>query len=156
VDCQGYAPPLNLSMVAAYTPPNIDVSITDECISPIDLKKDVDLVGLTAYTNSAFCAYEIADAFRKRGVTVVMGGIHASNLPEEALEHCDAVVVGEAEGAWDQLMLDFSRGQLKRVYQNSQLASLEGLPLPRRDLLNPDDYVTINTVQTTRGCPHNW
>jgi radical SAM superfamily enzyme YgiQ (UPF0313 family) len=152
---KAYSPPLNLSMIAAYTPPNIDVSITDECVSPIDLERDVDLVGLTAYTNSACRAYEIADAFRKRGVTVVMGGVHVSNLPGEALEHCDAVVVGEAEGAWEQLMLDFSRGQLKRVYQNKHLVSLESLPIPRRDLLTPDDYVTINTVQTTRGCPHN-
>jgi len=152
---KAYSPPLNLSMIAAYTPPNIDVSITDECVSPIDFDKDVDLVGLTAYTNSAFRAYEIADAFRRRGVTVVMGGVHVSNLPGEALEHCDAVVVGEAEGAWEQLMLDFSRSQLKRVYQNDHLASLEGLPVPRRDLLTPDDYVTINTVQSTRGCPHN-
>jgi len=152
---KAYSPPLNLVMIAAYTPPNIDVSITDECVSPIDFEKDVDLVGLTAYTNSASRAYEIADAFRRRGVTVVMGGVHASNLPGEALEHCDAVVVGEAEGAWEQLMLDFSRGQLKRVYQNNRLASLKGLPIPRRDLLTPDDYVTINTVQTTRGCPHN-
>jgi radical SAM superfamily enzyme YgiQ (UPF0313 family) len=152
---KAYSPPLNLSMIAAYTPPNIDVSITDECVSPIDFENDVDLVGLTAYTNSASRAYEIADAFRRRGVTVVMGGVHVSNLPGEALEHCDAVVVGEAEGAWEQLILDFSRGQLKRVYQNNRLASLEGLPIPRRDLLTPDDYVTINTVQTTRGCPHN-
>jgi len=152
---KAYSPPLNLSMIAAYTPPNIDVSITDECVSPIDFDKDVDLVGLTAYTNSAFRAYEIADAFRRRGVTVVMGGVHVSNLPGEALEHCDAVVVGEAEGAWEQLVLGFSRSQLKRVYQNNHLASLEGLPVPRRDLLTPDDYVTINTVQSTRGCPHN-
>ncbi|UCE34732.1 MAG: B12-binding domain-containing radical SAM protein [Deltaproteobacteria bacterium] len=152
---KAYSPPLNLSMIAAYTPPNINVSITDECVSPIDFEKDVDLVGLTAYTNSACRAYEIADAFRKRGVTVVMGGVHVSNLPGEALEHCDAVVVGEAEGAWEQLMLDFSRSQLKRVYQNNHLVSLESLPIPRRDLLTPDDYVTINTVQTTRGCPHN-
>ena len=94
---KAYSPPLNLSMIAAYTPPNIDVSITDECVSPIDFEKDVDLIGLTAYTNSACRAYEIADAFRKRGVTVIMGGVHVSNLPGEALEHCDAVVIGEGE-----------------------------------------------------------
>lgn len=84
-----------------------------------------------------------------------MRGIHASNLPEEALNHCDAVVIGEAEGAWQRLMSDFSHGRLERIYQNEQLVCLEGLPVPRRDLLRPDDYVTINTVQTTRGCPHN-
>jgi len=142
-------------MVAAYTPIEVEVSITDECVKPIDFEKDVDLVGLTAYTNSAPRAYEIADAFRQRGVPVVMGGVHASTLPEEALEHCDAVVVGEAEGVWQRLISDFFHGRLERTYQNGQLVRLEGLPMPRRDLLRPEDYVTINTVQTTRGCPHN-
>jgi radical SAM superfamily enzyme YgiQ (UPF0313 family) len=152
---KAYAPPLNLCMVAAYTPPDSEVSITDECVEAIDFEKEVDLVGLTAYTNAAPRAYEIADAFRRRGVPVVMGGVHASTLPEEALEHCDAVVVGEAEGVWQRLIKDFSQGRLKEIYENDGLASLEDLPLPRRDLLRPDDYVTINTVQTTRGCPHN-
>jgi radical SAM superfamily enzyme YgiQ (UPF0313 family) len=152
---KAYAPPLNLCMVAAYTPPDSEVSITDECVEAIDFEKEVDLVGLTAYTNAAPRAYEIADAFRRRGVPVVMGGVHVSTLPEEALEHCDAVVVGEAEGVWQRLIKDFSQGRLKEIYENDGLASLEDLPLPRRDLLRPDDYVTINTVQTTRGCPHN-
>ncbi len=152
---KAYSPPLNLCMVAAYVPEDCEVSITDECVEGIDFEKDVDLVGLTAFTNTAPRAYEIADVFRRQGVTVVMGGIHASTIPEEALEHCDAVVVGEAEGAWQRLVSDFSQGRLERIYQNDQLASLEGLPLPRRDLLQRDDYVTINTVQTTRGCPHN-
>jgi len=152
---RAYSPPLNLCMVAAYTPRDYDVSITDECVKPIDFEKDVDLVGLTAYTNSAPRAYEIADAFRRRGVTVVMGGVHASTLPEEALEHCDAVVIGEAEGVWRRLLNDFSSDRLGRLYQNEGLVSLEGLPMPRRDLLRRDDYVTLNTVQTTRGCPHN-
>ena len=152
---KSYAPPLNLCMVAAYTPKDFEVSITDEGVNSIDFETDVDLVGLTAYTNSAPRAYEIADTFRRRGVPVIMGGVHASTLPEEALKHCDAVVVGEAEGAWQKLIGDFSRGRLERVYQNDQLVNLEGLPMPKRDLLQPDDYVTINTVQTTRGCPHN-
>jgi radical SAM superfamily enzyme YgiQ (UPF0313 family) len=152
---KAYSPPLNLCMIAAYTPEDIEISITDECAQPIAFNKDVDLVGLTAYTNTAPRAYQIADAFRQRNVPVVMGGIHASTLPEEALEHCDSVVVGEAEGAWQRVIEDFRGGHLERIYRNDQLVSLEGLPRPRRDLLNPDDYVTINTVQTTRGCPHN-
>ncbi len=152
---KAYSPPLNLCMVAAYTPGDVEVSITDECVKLIDFEMDVDLVGLTAYTNAAPRAYEIADTFRRRGVPVVMGGVHASNLPEEALEHCDAVVVGEAEGAWQRLIGDFTESCLKRIYQNDHLVSLEALPIPRRDLLLPSDYVTINTVQTTRGCPHN-
>jgi radical SAM superfamily enzyme YgiQ (UPF0313 family) len=150
---RAYSPPLNLFMIAAYTPMDVEVSITDECVKPIDFEKDVDLVGITAYTNAAPRAYEIADAFHRRGITAIMGGIHASNLPEEALNHCDAFVIGEAEGAWQRLMSDFSHGRLERIYQNEQLVCLEGLPVPRRDLLRPDDYVTINPVQTTRAVP---
>jgi len=152
---KAYSPPLGLCMIAAYTPDDIEVQITDECVKPIDFDKDIDLVGLTAYTNNALRAYEIADVFRQRGVPVVMGGVHASTLPEEALEHCDSIVIGEAEGAWQRLISDFSHGQLERVYKNDQLVSLEDLPIPRRELLLSDDYVTINTIQTTRGCPHN-
>jgi radical SAM superfamily enzyme YgiQ (UPF0313 family) len=152
---KAYSPPLNLCMIAAYTPHDFEVRITDECVKPIDFEIDTDLVGLTAYTNNALRAYEIADAFHQRGVPVVMGGVHASTLPEEALEHCDAIVIGEAEGTWQRLISDFSHGQLQRVYKNDHLVSLEGLPIPRRDLLSSDHYVTINTIQTTRGCPHN-
>jgi len=152
---KAYSPPLNLCMVAAYTPEYVEVTITDESVEPIRFNKNVDLVGLTAYTNSASRAYEIADTFHRHGLPVVMGGVHASTLPEEALEHCDAVVIGEAEGAWQHVIDDFSHGRLKRVYQNGQLVNLEGLPIPRRDLLKPNSYVTINTVQTTRGCPHD-
>jgi radical SAM superfamily enzyme YgiQ (UPF0313 family) len=152
---KAYSPPLNLCMVAAYTPLEHDVSITDECVERLDLNQFPDLVALTAYTNSAPRAYEIADEFRQRKVTVVMGGVHASTLPEEALGHCDAVVIGEAEGSWQRLLRDLSDGRLEKTYRNDQLADLDSLPVPRRDLLRPKDYVTINTVQTTRGCPHN-
>lgn len=88
---RAYSPPLNLCMIAAYTSDDIEVSITDECVKPFDFNKDVDLVGLTTYTNSAPRAYQIADAFRQRNVPVVMGGVHASSFPEEALDHCDSV-----------------------------------------------------------------
>ena len=152
---RAYSPPLSLCMIAAYSPETCEISITDECVTPIDFEKHVDLVGLTAYTNNAPRAYEIADEYRKRGVPVVMGGIHASTLPEEALEHCEAVVIGEAEGAWQRVVEDFSNGGLQKVYRNEHLVNLENLPIPRRDLLRPDDYVTVNTVQTSRGCPHN-
>jgi len=152
---KAYSPPLNLCMIAAYTPRDIEVSITDECVNPVDFDKKVDLVGITSLTTTSTRGYEIADAFRERGVKVVMGGIHVSTLPDEALHHCDSVVIGEAEGLWERLIQDFRCGNLKRKYQNGTFVDLRGLPLPRRDLLNPTDYVTINTVQTTRGCPFN-
>jgi radical SAM superfamily enzyme YgiQ (UPF0313 family) len=152
---KAYSPSLNLCMIAAYTPRDIEVSITDECVSAIDFNKKVDLVGITCLTATAPRAYEIADAFRERGVKVVMGGIHVSTLPDEALQHCDSVVIGEAEGLWEKVIQDFRRERLKSKYQNGSFVDLRGLPIPRRDLLDPKDYVTVNTVQTTRGCPFN-
>jgi len=152
---KAYSPPLNLCTIAAYTPDDIEVSITDECVNPVDFDKKVDLVGITSLTTTSPRAYEIADGFRQRGVKVVMGGIHVSTLPDEALQHCDSVVIGEAEGVWEQLIQDFKSGKLKRRYRNGTFVDLRGFPLPRRDLLNPEDYVTINTVQTARGCPYN-
>ena len=91
-------PNLGLLRVAALTPPEWDVKIVDEKIEPLDLNQSADLVGITTMTTTVKRGYEIADHFRRRGIKVVMGGMHASCLPQEALQHCDAVVVGEAEG----------------------------------------------------------
>ncbi|NOQ18289.1 MAG: hypothetical protein GQ507_03515 [Dehalococcoidales bacterium] len=91
-------PPLGLAMVAALTPPEVEVSLTDENVAVVDFQKETDLVGVTAQTITAQRAYEICDSFRARGVKVVLGGIHPSTLPEEASQHADDVVIGEAEG----------------------------------------------------------
>ena len=140
-------------MVAALTPPEIEVSITDENLVPIDFNRPVDLVGITAVTSTAFRSYDIADAFRAKGSKVVLGGIHPTILPEEASQHADSVVIGEAEGIWPNLIEDFKAGELKRVYRNGIRPSLGGLPLPRRDLFAKKGYVLPNTMSTTRGCP---
>jgi len=93
-------PPLGLATVAALAPPDIEVSLTDENIAAIDFQEETDLVGITVLTSTAQRAYEIADIFRARGIKVVLGGIHASFLPDEAGQHADAVVIGEAEQTW--------------------------------------------------------
>ncbi len=144
---------LSLTTIAALTPPEIEVSITDENVEEIDFNEDVDLVGLTAMTMHAVRAYEIADRFRARGITVVMGGLHASSLPQEAKEHVDAVVIGEAEGVWKGLLEDFQQGRLQPFYQSQSFCSLKSQPHPRIDLLKKQHYWTINCVQATRGCP---
>lgn len=141
-------------MLAALTPPDIEVKITDENVEPIDFEEDVDLVGVTGMLMHAPRAYEIAQRFRQRGIPVVMGGPHASSLPHEAKEHVDAVVIGEAENVWKGLLEDFKRGCLKPFYQAEAFCSMQGLPFPRLDLLRKEAYMTINCVQTTRGCPH--
>jgi len=140
-------------MVAGLTPPAHQVQIIDETIDDIDFNATPDLVGITAMTATSPRAYNIADQFRARGIPVVIGGMHASALPREALEHADAVVVGEAENTWPQLLADFDKGSLKPLYQADTRPVLKNLPLPRRELINSKRYLLPHTVQTTRGCP---
>ena len=146
-------PPLSLLTVAGLTPEGIEIAFTDENVDEIDFDDENDMVAISAITITAPRAYQIADAFRERGVTVVLGGIHPSALPHEAIRHADAVVIGEAEGVWPRLIADYEAGKLQKFYRNDTLPSLENLPLPRRDLLKKGAYILPNTVQTTRGCP---
>jgi radical SAM superfamily enzyme YgiQ (UPF0313 family) len=145
---------LTLTALAALTPPEIEVKITDENVEPIDFEEDVDLVGVTGMVMHAPRAYQIAQRFRQRGIPVVMGGPHASSLPLEAKEYVDAVVIGEAENVWEGLIEDYKKGCLKPFYKKDHFCSMERLPFPRLDLLRKDAYMTVNCVQTTRGCPH--
>lgn len=150
-------PNLSLATVAALTPPEMRVSFTDDLINPVDLNgdlKDVDLVGITCSTKTAPRAYEIAKAYRERGAPVVLGGIHPTAVPEEALEHCDAVVVGEAEEIWPHLIEDFQRGNLERIYQREGFTPPEQIPQARHDIYNPKDYFPLDPLQATRGCPY--
>jgi len=146
-------PPLGLLAVAAATPEDYEVSILDESIRAVRYDEPADLVGITANTASAPRAYEIAGGFRRRAVPVVMGGIHATAMPEEALRYADAVGVGEAEGFWPRLLADFARGRLEQAYRNDDFPSLDNLPVPRRDLVRRKEYYLWNTLQTSRGCP---
>ena len=147
--------PLALPYVASLVPPNIHVSIVDENVDEIDFDRPVDLVGISALTMTAPRAYEISALFRERGTPVVLGGTHPTVMPEEASQHADAIVVGEAEGVWPQLLEDFQQGRMKRLYQRNGPCSLEALPHPRWDLMNRSAYFTTNVVQATRGCPYN-
>ena len=144
---------LSLTTVAALTPPEVEVVLVDDNTEKVNFDTDVDLVGITAITATAPRAYEIADQFRRNRVSVVLGGIHPSVLPEEAIRHADAVVIGEAEGVWQDLLRDFEKGKMKRFYRSRRRPSLENLPTPRRDLLKNKVYKRASMVQTTRGCP---
>jgi radical SAM superfamily enzyme YgiQ (UPF0313 family) len=146
---------LNLPYVAAVTPPGVEVKIVDEAFDPINFEEKVDLVGITAQTPVAPRAYQIAKEFKKRGIPVVMGGVHASMLPQEALQHVDAVVVGEAEGVWPHLIEDLRRGRMERIYGGSDFFNPPDLPLPKRELLNQKFYFPLKLLETTRGCPHH-
>ena len=150
---------VNLPLLAALTPPSHTMTIVDESFAPDDINQDVDLVGITVMTDIALRAYKIADTYRQKAVKVVMGGIHPTVLPDEALEHADAVVVGEAEGIWPRLVSDAASGQMQRLYRAGQMTDLKGLPKPRRDLLpriTYEGYTPIPIgVETSRGCPYD-
>ncbi len=147
---------LPLSVVAALTPREHEVEICDENCEPIDFDAPIDVVGVSFMTALAPRAYEIARMFRSRGVVTVAGGYHPTFRPDEVAEHFDAVVAGEAEGAWPQVLRDIQAGCLQSVYRNAQPIDLATTPIPRRDLLvaKARYYVTTNAVQTSRGCNH--
>jgi len=148
-------PSLSLAAIAAVTPAGWEVELADENMKPLDLGRDAQLVAITAMTPQAPRAYEIAAAFRARGIPVVMGGFHASNLPEEALGHVDAVVVGEGDLVWPRLVADLGKGELQRTYRSCVPLDMAGIPSARREIFTEQGYLLTNTIQTTRGCPHD-
>jgi radical SAM superfamily enzyme YgiQ (UPF0313 family) len=145
---------LSLLTCAAETPAGVRLEIVDEQIDEIPWNRRFDLVGITCMTAAAPRAYQIADRFRARGVPVVLGGMHPTFMPDEALRHADAVCVGEAEGVWPLIVEDAAAGRLKPRYGRSKPHGLGGLRLVPRQLLNSGRYGTIQAVQATRGCPH--
>lgn len=143
--------PLGLGIIAALTPADWKVKILDENFREFQFR-EADLVGITAVTASVNRAYEIAAVYREKGIPVVIGGIHASALPDEALQYADAVVIGEAEGSWNNLIRDFESGNLQKIYR-SDLTDLKNLPPARHDLFHP--AYLFASIQTSRGCPMN-
>jgi radical SAM superfamily enzyme YgiQ (UPF0313 family) len=150
-----YSPVAGLLAVAALIPEDqYEIILTDENIEPIDFDLNVDMVGISSMTSYVNRGYEIADAFRARGIPVIMGGVHVSYLPQEALKHADAVVVGEAELIMDKVLYDLHKGQLNGIYKAESLHSMIGMPNPRQDLLKSNRYINKGFVQTSRGCHH--
>ena len=144
--------PLGLLVLAGLTPPEWEITVLDENLRTPDYAAmpQPDLVGITAFTSQASRAYEIAGQFRARGVSVVMGGIHATMCSEEALRYVDAVVTGEAESIWANVLEDARQGRLHRTYDGKHV-DLAEVPAARHDLL-AEGYA-FGSIQTTRGCP---
>ncbi len=145
-------PKLSLPVIAGYTPPSWNVRLVDEAVQDIDFDQPCDLVGISVMTCYAPRAYELAQEFRKRGKHVVLGGVHPTYCPEEALQYCDTIVCGEAEDLWPQAMADFEAGRMKRIYRMEDFPSLEHYRAPQIQLLSPDSYMTRHCTFTTRGC----
>ncbi|MCX5645592.1 MAG: radical SAM protein [Phycisphaerae bacterium] len=143
---------LAIPTLAALTPPEHEIRVFDENVEEIDYSWRADLVGISVMTMFAPRAYEICKRYRDKGVKTVLGGIHPSMLPDEALEHCDSVVVGEAENVWSAVLNDAQTGRLKRIYQASQPTDLTCSPVPVRTHLARHRYLS-DIVQTTKGCP---
>ena len=147
-------PQLALYILEGLTPPEHEVKIIEEEIDHIDLEQECNLVGISCMTANALRAYELCQEFKKRGKTVILGGVHPTILPDEALLHADCVVVGEAEGVWETLLKDFQNSSLKRKYHD---------PIPDLGKYVPKDFSKIIKkrlfnlipIMTSRGCPYN-
>ena len=148
--------PLTLPTLVSLIPAEIPhrVSLIDEGIRDIPLDLEADLVAITVITPTAPRSYWLADHFRARGITVVLGGPHVTLVPEDAAPHADAIVVGYAEESWPRLLRDLVNGRLARRYDQIPGLSLAGLPPVRRDLVPKRDYITTDVFEATRGCAH--
>lgn len=148
--------PLTLTTLAALVPEELDaeISILDEGVEDIDIEKlDADIVGITCITGTAYRVYRFVNILRRRGITTVLGGVHPTLMPDEAQRFADAIVTGFAEYTWPQLLRDFAKGELQPRYCQGHDFVFANMPEPRRDLLKRNAYITLNTIQATRGCP---
>lgn len=143
-----------LLVISTLTPSHFEIEIIDENFDDIDFNKNFDLIGITAMTHQASRAYEIADEFRRRGIFVAIGGIHATVLPNEAKSHCDSVFIGEAEYTWPIFLENFENGDISEFYKSEKPVDMASLLTPRYDLLKKENYKVI-WMQTGRGCPHD-
>ncbi len=146
-------PPLGLATLAAYLPPDDEVTIQDEHVETLDLSDEPDVVVIQVYITSAHRAYEIADHYRARGAHVCLGGVHVTSLPDEAAAHADTIFLGPGEDTWPAFLRDFRAGRPGRVYQSRE-RTLIGAPTPCRELLKRNLYLVPNSIVVSRGCPH--
>lgn len=146
------APPLSGLLVAALTPDLVEVEVLHEMVRPIDYETDADFIALSFMDFCAPHAYRVAARFRRCGKKVIAGGRYPSTFPRECLPHFDAVVVGEAELVWPQVVEDLVAGKLKKVYEAPVAPPLGHIPPPRYDLAEPEFAVPVVT-EATRGCP---
>ncbi len=145
-----FVPPVTGIHLAALTPEH-DVEVFHQQVRSVPVDDSPDLVAISFFSGFARAAYDLADRYRALGIPVVAGGPHVTYWVEEALEHVDAVVVGEAETVWQNVLADVAAGTLQKIYRG-KAASLEDLPTPRYDLLEKN-FVVRRVLQATRGCP---
>lgn len=146
--------PLCFAILKSLTPDNIETTFYDERLEPVPLDESTDLVAMTVETYTARRAYQIAAEYRKRGVPVVFGGYHPTFLPDEALQHADTVVRGDAEGVWGQILEDAQNGRMQKLYQSADFPELANV-FPDRSIFKGKKYAPMALVQYGRGCKFN-
>jgi radical SAM superfamily enzyme YgiQ (UPF0313 family) len=156
---KAFLPPLSLAVLNGLTPRHHDVHVINDIVENINFSSEYDLVAITAMTTQIGRAYQIADKFRELGVKVIIGGIHATVLPDEAKMHSDSVVIGEADNIWEEILSDFEKNQYKDFYQDDVRPDLQKLTLSRWDNMNLNIYprprghkLPKMPLFTTRGC----
>lgn len=147
--------PLQLGILAALTPPDIDVCLYDDRMEEIPYDEPADLVCITVETFTAKRAYEISSEYRRRNVKVIMGGMHVKLIPEEVAEHCDSIMIGDAEDKWGQMIEDLRIGFLKKIYTCNPVLIPQAGVITRRDIFKDKGYLPITLLQFSRGCPYS-
>ena len=142
--------PLTIATLNGLTPAHYERIFFDDRLEPIDYDINADLVAITAETFTVKRAYQIASEFRKRGKQVIMGGFHASILPEEAIDYCDSILIGEAEGIWDKILADAEQGKLAKIYRSTQ-SDLSTVRVDR-SIYGNKKYFPVTMVESGRGC----
>lgn len=151
---EGRMEPLQLGILAALTPKEIQVVMYDDRMEQIPYDEPTDIVAITVETFTARRAYEISQEYRSRGVKTIMGGMHAMLIPEEVEQHCDCVIVGDAEPVWETVLKDFQKGQMKKRYKAAQPECPQRNVITRRDIFDGKGYLPITLLQFSRGCNH--
>src|SRR5688572_960569 len=147
-------PPLGLATLAAYLSPDDEVDLQDQHIETLDITDTPDLVIIQVYITNAYRSYAIADVYREKGAYVILGGLHVTSLPEEAMPHADAIFLGPGEETFPRFLADFRNGRPQKIY-NSTARSLVNIPPIRRDLIKRHLYLVPNSIVVSRGCPHH-
>jgi radical SAM superfamily enzyme YgiQ (UPF0313 family) len=147
-------PPIGLATLAAFLSEDDEIELVDQHVEKLNLDDEPDLVLIEVYITNAYRAYKIADQYRQKGAFVLLGGLHVTSLPQEAIQHADSIFIGPAEESFPRFLADFKANRTEKMY-HSKSRSLHGLPPVRRDLIKRDRYLVPNSLVVSRGCPHS-
>jgi radical SAM superfamily enzyme YgiQ (UPF0313 family) len=147
-------PPIGLATLAAFLSPDDEIELVDQHVEKLKLDDQPDLVLIEVYITNAYRSYKIADHYRKIGAYVLLGGIHVTSLPQEAMLHADSIFIGPAEESFPRFLADFKANRAEKVYR-SNTRTLQNLPPIRRDLIKRNRYLVPNSLVVSRGCPHS-